>query len=175
MFRTIARFEENGLGLPYPVVLINAAEEELDEKTGERVGISVPDLEGLVAALAVARALHPIQLHGSEVRFIRKALGMSARDMASALTLDPATFSRWENGKQPVGEWADKQVRTFAVLLLRDRVPGLSRELTDIVALKIRHWEEGDWPRIEMRRVHVPAEDHQERDAWDTMGLAIAA
>ena len=54
MFRTIPRHEEDGIGLPYPVVLIDSAEEELDA-SGAVVGLSVPDLEGLAVSVAVAR------------------------------------------------------------------------------------------------------------------------
>ena len=106
MRRVLPRYEESGLGLPYPVVLINAAEEHADA-AGNVLGVSVPDLEGLVAAVAVARAFLPVELTGSEVRFMRKVIGMSAKDFAEALKLDPASLSRWENNKQTLGGWAE--------------------------------------------------------------------
>ena len=103
MFRTIPRHEEDGLGLPYPVVLIDGAEEEIDDTTGEVVGVSIPDMEELVAAVVLARVLHPLQLDHREVRFIRQVIGMRAKDFAQALDMAPETFSRWENGKQELG------------------------------------------------------------------------
>jgi hypothetical protein len=132
MFRTITRYEEDGLGLPYPVVLIDSAEEETDA-SGAVVGVSVPDLEGLAAAVVVARCLNPLQLAGEEVRFIRDVLDMTARDLAEALGLDHATLSRWENGKQAVGGWADRQVRYVTLLMLHDRVPGLHVDPKDAI------------------------------------------
>ena len=173
MFRTLPRHEEDGLGLPYPVVLIDGAEEEIDERTGERVGIFVPGMESLVAAIAVARALHPLQLHGSEVRFIRRVIGMPAKEFAEALGMDPATLSRWENGRQTVGEWADKEVRMAAVILLADRVPGLGIDRKEVVGLRVVPRTEDDWPTIEMRRVHRGDAGGSERaDCWDALRLA---
>ena len=171
MFRIIARHEEDGLGLPYPVVLIDSAEEELDE-AGAVVGLSVPDLEGLTAAVVVARCLNPWQLAGEEVRFIRSVLGMTARDMAEALALDHATLSRWENGKQAVGEWADKQLRYVTLLMLHDRVPGLHADPKDAIGLRIISRPPGAWPHIEMRRVHVSASGQPGIDGWDKVKLA---
>ncbi|MCA3416073.1 MAG: hypothetical protein INF84_15865, partial [Roseomonas sp.] len=90
MPRVLPRYEEKSLGLPYPVVLINAAVEHVDA-AGNVLGVSVPDLEGLAAAVAVARAFLPVELTGAEVRFMRKVIGMSAKDFAEALKLDPAS------------------------------------------------------------------------------------
>ena len=173
MFRTIERFEETGLGLPYPVILLHSAEEEVDETTGIAIGVSVPELENLVASVALTRALDPMQLCGEEVRFIRHAIGMSATALADALTLDKATFSRWENGKQEVGEWADKQVRQIAVIELGPQVPCLSVNPQDIVRLRTRKRRAGEHPHIEMRRVLVAARESScGVEVWDMLPLA---
>ena len=173
MFRTVERFEETGLGLPYSVVLLHSAEEEVDDVTGEVVGISVPDMENLVVSVALTRALDPMQLCGEEVRFIRQAIGMSATAFADALTLDKATFSRWENGKQELGEWADKQVRQIAVIELVRKVPCLSIDPKNIVRLRTRKPQKGEYPHIEMRRVQIGSgEPCAGEEAWDMLPLA---
>ena len=175
MFRTIPRHEEDGLGLPYPVVLIDGAEEEIDDATGEPVGISIPDMEELVAAVALARVLHPLQLDGREVRFIRHAIGIQAKDFARALDMAPETFSRWENGKQELGGWADMGARMAAVIHLRDRAPGLSLDTKDVTGLRIRRRAEGEWPTIEVRRVRHPAGLCGDAGAgWDAPRLEAA-
>ena len=159
--------EETGLGLPYPVILCDAAQEELDEN-GTRVGIHIPDMDGLVACVALARALDPRQLDGREVRFIRRTLGMTGKDFADAASLDAATLSRWENNKYQVGEWADKQVRMAAVIELRDRLPGLSLDTKAVVALRVRKTEQDDWPTLELVRVsHADASCCYEPQEWD--------
>ena len=167
MFRTIPRHEEDGIGLPYPVVLIDSAEEELDA-SGAVVGLSVPDLEGLAVSVAVARALHPWQLAGSEVRFLRHVLDLSGRQMAQALGMDHATLSRWENGRQELGGWADKQVRYVVLLMLHDRAPGMRADAKDAVRLRIVPRPPGAWPVFEMRRVHGA----ESVEGWDRMRVA---
>lgn len=168
MFRTIPHYEDSGFGLPYPVILLDAAQEELDEN-GTPVGIHIPDMEELVACIAVTRALDPQQLDGREVRFIRRALGMSAKDFAEVLEIDAATLSRWENNKYRPGGWADKQVRMAAVIKLRDRLPSLSLDTRTVVDLHIKVAQPDVWPRFEMVRVpraHAPCCD--EAQDWDT-------
>lgn len=173
MFRTLPLYEETDLGLPYPITLNDGVEEEIDDETGERVGVSIPALEQLAAAVAVARALNPLQLDGREVRFIRRVIGMPAKDLAEALEMDAATLSRWENNKHPVGAWADKQVRMAAVIMLRDRVPHISLNPADVVTLRVRSRQGDQWPTIRMvltRRQSDACTD--EPREWDTMKLA---
>ncbi|MFN9096336.1 MAG: hypothetical protein ACK5WN_18785 [Alphaproteobacteria bacterium] len=151
MPRVLPRYEEKSLGLPYPVVLINAAVEHVDA-AGNVLGVSVPDLEGLAAAVAVARAFLPVELTGSEVRFMRKVIGMSAKDFAEALKLDPASLSRWENNKQTLGGWAESQVRLATVGMLAQRKPSLRPDMEKLFRMVPRKREEGEaWPLFEMR------------------------
>lgn len=172
MFRTLERYEENGLGLPYPVVLINAAQEEIDE-AGKPIGIHIPDMEGLVACVAIARALHPQALDGRDVRFIRRALGMAAKDFASSLEMDAATLSRWENNKVALGAWADKQVRMTAVIKLRDTLPNLSLDTKTVVDLHAFPVPQGQWPELELRRIQRDAASCcSEPQDWDPLPLA---
>lgn len=166
MFRTLKRHEEDGLGLPYPVVLVDSAEEEVDDATGEVVGISIPDMEKLVAAVAVARVMNPLQLDGAEVRFLRHAIGMSGAAFAEALNLDAATLSRWENGKQSVGEWADKQVRSYALLALRDNAPGFPADASAFISMRVLPREPGQWPTIELRRRDLPPREARDPTGW---------
>jgi transcriptional regulator with XRE-family HTH domain len=146
MRRVLPRYEEKGLGLPYPVVLINAAEEHSDA-AGNVLGVSVPDFEGLAAAVAIARAFLPVELTGSEVRFMRKVIGMSAKDFAEALKLDPASLSRWENNKQTLGGWAESQVRLATVAIVAQRIPSLKPDMEKLFRMVPRKRDEGEaWP-----------------------------
>ncbi len=159
MRRVLPRYEEKGLGLPYPVVLINAAEEHSDA-AGNVLGVSVPDLEGLAAAVAVARAFLPVEMTGAEVRFMRKVIGMSAKDFAEALKLDPASLSRWENNKQTLGGWAESQVRLASVAILAQRMPSLKPDMEKLFRMVPRKREEGEaWPLFEMRLEPTHAAD----------------
>ena len=158
------------LAFRVPIILTESAEEELDAE-GNRVGISIPEMEALVAAVAVTRALIPVQLSGAEVRFIRKAIGLSAKDFSGGLDIDPATYSRWENDKHQVGAWADKQVRMAVIIKLADRVPHLSVDRQSIVEMRITTRQGHEWPKIQMRR--VPRFDAGAKsEEWDTLPLA---
>ena len=173
MFRTIERYEEDGLGLPYPVVLLDAVEEEIDEETGEVLGVSVPDAETLAVAVALTRALIPLQLAGREVRFLRSVLGMKSSEAADATCIAPETFSRWENDKQEVGEWADKELRLMVVVALGRRLPHFSLDVTAVNKLRIvKRAPNQPWPTIEMRRVATTLNETDADEEWDTLPLA---
>jgi len=60
-------------------------------------------------------------LTGQEVRFLRKEISMKSKDMASALSMNPETYSRWENGKQEVASCHDKSLRMIYVLNASER------------------------------------------------------
>jgi DNA-binding transcriptional regulator YiaG len=65
-------------------------------------GIVVPDVNGLQIAAAVARAIVPAKLTGKEIRFLRKAIGMRAADLARFLDVTAETMSRWENDREVI-------------------------------------------------------------------------
>ncbi len=175
MFRRIERYEERGLGLPYPVVLLGAAEEEIHE-SGERVGVRIPDLEGLTAAVALARCLWPYDLAGAEVRFIRRVLGYTQKELAARLVMSPETLSRWENRKEeddrPVGEWADKSLRMLAAIELSGRAPGSAVDPNAITALRIRLREANSWPAIVAEQVRVRDDGGAPHLEWDALPQA---
>src|SRR6185312_11976411 len=112
------------MGLPYPIVLLDAAEEVTHPRTGKVLGIAVPNAEEMAAAVALALCFMPVRLTGAEVRFIRRVLGMTGQELAAAVEMTPETLSRWEHGKRAVGGWADKAIRMAAVLQLQDRALG---------------------------------------------------
>lgn len=162
------RYEEKLMGLPYPVVLFNAAEEVTHPTTGETLGVAIPDAEEMAAAVALALCFIPTRLTGAEVRFIRRVLDMTGQELAAAVEMNPATFSRWEHGKQEVGGWADKAVRMAAVLRLQDRAPGSSLRPEDVVTLRFSPRDPATNPVIEVRRIR-PAQDGavSEAKGWD--------
>jgi DNA-binding transcriptional regulator YiaG len=65
-------------------------------------------------------------------RFMRKALGMTAVQLAELLDVQAETISRWENDKSPI------DVGSFSVLaaLVEDRLTGQERMLDRLKALR---------------------------------------
>ena len=75
----------------------------------EVVGIpNVPGLHDLIGRDIVHKKSY---LGGAEIRFLRKNMAMPAKEFAALLGVDPATVSRWENGKQSPGALADRFIR----------------------------------------------------------------
>ena len=112
--------------------------------------ISIPDINGLDRLIVHLLSKKNGSLSGSEIRFLRKHIGWSGRDLARHLDVAPATVSRWENDEQRIGPQADRLLRLLATRLepiasyeeldrlfpSEDEAPGVSRPewLTD-------HWE----------------------------------
>ena len=168
MTNVLDRYEEKLAGLPYPYKssCSTRPKKSLHPKTGKILGIAVPDAEELAAAVALALCFMPVRLSGTEVRFIRRVMGMTGQELASAVEMDPATLSRWEHGKQDVGGWADKAVRMAAVLRLQDRAPASSLRPEDVVSLRFAPRRADSHPTIEVHRVgseHSGAETGSQR------------
>jgi len=51
------------------------------------------------------------QLSGREIRFLRKHMGLKAKDFAKELGVGNVTVSRWENGDYPPSESFDRFMR----------------------------------------------------------------
>ncbi len=114
-------------GLPYPVILVGIPIERCPA-CGEEV-VTIPDPEGLhrLLALNIVEADRP--LLPQEVRFLRKLLDKSAKDMAALMGVDTKTLSRWENGKQKMGKVAERLLR----LLVHQRLAPEAASFADEV------------------------------------------
>lgn len=100
------------------------------EKCGESSydGRYLETFEVLVAGRLAAAGV----ASGEAFRFMRKAIGLPAKDLADLLEVQRETVSRWENEKQPV------ERRALALLgnLVDDRIEGSQRTLERLRALK---------------------------------------
>jgi len=67
---------------------------------GERL-VSIPNIEGLHRAIALALIRKEERLTPMEVRFLRKSLGWSGADFARKFHTSPQQVSRWESVKAP--------------------------------------------------------------------------
>jgi transcriptional regulator with XRE-family HTH domain len=126
-------YKEVLLGIP--VVLKDAVVREIDE-AGEET-ITIPKMDGLVAAVAVTRCLMPRKLAGREIRFLRKALGLQAKELAEALDLTPETISRWENDAQAIGDNFEKLLRHYVCAKLHTRAPAIDFDPEMIATLRV--------------------------------------
>ena len=95
-------------------------------------------------------------LVGSEIRFLRKNMGMSAIKLAGFMGIDNATVSRWENGKQKISKSHDHFLRLIycnmkrinpdrIVNILQDKFPIIQNNHIDIPPYVIPQEE---WSRL---------------------------
>ena len=87
-------------------------------------GETMPELknvERVHRAVADGLAKKDSRLHGREVRFLRKEIGMTAKELAGLLSVSPVTVSRWESGKKKVGGVSDKLIRMLYVQTMQER------------------------------------------------------
>ncbi len=104
-------------GLPYEVILVNAPVQRCPS-CGEQVD-AVPRPDELHRVLGLHIVEQAGRLVGAEVRFLRKLLNWSAKDLANVFGVDAKTVSRWENDKDPMGPVSERLLR----LLVRDLEP----------------------------------------------------
>lgn len=130
--RLLPEYRDDLMGVPL-LLLDSAREIQQDGETA----VTVPDPEGLEAAVAVARITMPPKLNGQEIRFLRRAIGQKANSLADFLDVAPETFSRWENGKDPISQNPERILRLRVFHCLKDKAPGIAAKANDILDLKI--------------------------------------
>ncbi|MFN2445475.1 MAG: type II TA system antitoxin MqsA family protein [Vicinamibacterales bacterium] len=68
-------------------------------------------IDNLHRAVASALVLKRHALASEEIRFLRGLVGLSSEDLARELAVTPATWSRWENGRQPMSLTSERLLR----------------------------------------------------------------
>jgi putative zinc finger/helix-turn-helix YgiT family protein len=94
--------------------------------------VVIPKMEQLHRVLAQTVAQGKSHLRGSEIRFLRKYLGYSGAEAASALSVTPETMSRWENDKVAISQSAERFLRLMVV----NQQPTQCYPLVDLLADK---------------------------------------
>jgi DNA-binding transcriptional regulator YiaG len=81
----------------------------------------IPRILDVHSAIGRAVALQQAPLRGVDVRFLRKQLGMRAREWAGLLRISVETLSRWENGEQKIGPQSDSLFRLMYIRICEER------------------------------------------------------
>lgn len=176
--RIVPEFVDDLMGAPFQVVLENSVLEERCEKCGKVLGVTIPDLDGLMAAIAMARALDPQKLSGEEIRFLRKAIGWKAKELAEFLEISPDHLSRCETGTHPLSNGLEKYLRHYACEKIKKRfVLGIPLDIEDFERMRIvpRLAHPAPKPKkYRFRRVRIESERQKSADGWDvTKKVAI--
>lgn len=100
----------------------------------------IPQIGQLHEAIARDLLEQSAPLTGQEIRFLRKNAGISARELAALIGIDPAHLSRVENGhREALGPAADKLTRAVVTAKV-----GLPDELGEILLHVARKIDEED-------------------------------
>jgi len=165
--RVLSEYEDDLIGIGMPVVLVNSVVEVSCEACGvaER---EIPDFDGLVAAVAVSRAMHPFKLRGEELRFLRKAMEVSGKELADVIGVTPETMSRWENNRDPITPAMEKLIRLMVIARLGEKVPAMDfdpKEVADMRILSV--CQDSAKPQMCFERVKVRVRPHRTEPHWD--------
>ncbi len=139
-------YTEELSGFPHPIALVSAVTERRDTETGEVLGYGIKNLPGLLAAVALARLLEPVRLSGAELKFVRKVLGLKAKELAEAVDVRPETISKMENDHDGVGEHAERLIRIYACSKLAKKAPAIDCDQDRILCMKIKKSRPGGKP-----------------------------
>lgn len=167
-------YDDDAFGVP--VTIKNAVLRHRCESC-DMDGIEIPDSDGLEAAVAVARILVPVMLNGPEIRFLRKACGLTGKEFAEAVRIDNATLCRWEKSEvsgEGHGEVSDRTIREVVWSLLYDRTPAIQVPPAHFLRMKMVRLPEGEkLPRLVLERVRLkdPVR-HTKSDEWDIFDQA---
>jgi len=167
--RTVSDFEHAAIGLP-GVVLRNAVEEIYCVRCGTVDSVHFPNVDGLTAAIAVARVKQNTKLAGADIRFLRKALGRNQQELAALLGVRNETVSRWESSHQPIEPATEKLLRALVAVELSDRAPGIEVDFKELLETPVPAIRKDPRPVplvLETTRV-VKKENHRRRSiaAW---------
>lgn len=118
--------------------------------------VDIPDLPGLLAAVAVYRVNASEKLRGQEIKFLRKVMEISAKDFADALGVSQETVSRWENGKIPMGPANERLLRLLVAFRLKVAAPGVPCDPEQISGMKINPVQSATYkPSITLRHTEM--------------------
>lgn len=83
--------------------------------------VRIPRMAELHAVITELLLKNPSPLNGKEIRFLRKQMGMRAKDLAEQLAVTPIQVSRWENGKSRIPISKDRYFRLTFLRRLEER------------------------------------------------------
>jgi putative zinc finger/helix-turn-helix YgiT family protein len=116
---------------------------------------AVTQLHELLAHLIIRK---PANLTGGEIKFLRRRVGIQAKEFAQRIGLTPVSLSRFENEQRPVSRKIDLLIKLSAAALIaaRDNKP-FPADLAPLV----RTLEAWDIGRHRLRHVDAAVPEHE--------------
>lgn len=185
--RVVDEFNADKLGAPFKVILRNSVEVTYN-KAGEIAEFNIPDMDGLLRAIVLQRVLHERKLTGPDIKFLRKCLGLKAKDLAKRIEVTPEHLSRCEAKALPISPASEKLLRLFmfktavklANLKTDERKRKLEQALDDLFELvdPVPVHDAADELVLSFSRHFVTPraandEEHREEPCWDAPKAAL--
>ena len=162
--RVLPDYRDDLFGLP--VVIKDAVVEYTDRATGETF-IEIPDEAALENALAVARVFIPLSLSGADLKFLRKACGMTIKEFSDYTELTPKAIELWERDSEGMGHCSEVKIRVKVLERLCDCARTLSEGIKTLEQCMIlKRSTEVELPPMIFRRVEVK-HNHHCSEKWD--------
>ena len=98
------------LGAPFEIVLCKSVKQTKDND-GNVIKTTIPNPRGLLRQIAISRLTHPRKLSGKDIKFVRKALSIKAKELADMISVGPEHFSRCETDKAVLSPGIEKFLR----------------------------------------------------------------
>lgn len=123
--------------------------------------VEIPAVTRLHELLAQLIIRKPAPITGPEIKFLRRRVGIQAKEFAERIGLTPVALSRFETGRSPVSRRIDLLIRLSAAALIAatDNKPFPS----DLAPL-LDHLEAWDIGSHRLRHVDSAPPDHE----WET-------
>jgi DNA-binding transcriptional regulator YiaG len=160
------------LGIENVTLVGDSVTEDVCEACGNRK-IHIPDLPGLIAAVAITRAKHPYKLNAKEIRFLHKAIDIPSIELAALMEVTPETISRWESGKNVMTASNEKLFRVIVVVKLQYKASAVEPDLELITSLNIQPVYSGGAPEMVLARVPTKVERKKTEPLWTDEGQVL--
>jgi hypothetical protein len=109
-------YHAKSLGAPFKVYLANGFEIKPDP-TSKKPETTITDLPGLIASVVRTRVLHDRKLCGQDLKFIRSALQIKAKELAGCIEMTAENYSRCESGQRTMSITTEKVFRANVFLM----------------------------------------------------------
>lgn len=133
----IPSYRADMLGAPFQVVLLESVTAAPDG------AVTIPDVEGMTAGVGMARLWRDERLSGEELRFLRRAAGISKEKLAASIGGATGDIEAYETGPRPMTVGLEKYIRLHLFNALRRKDPTSPRvdEMINYLEWALEEWK----------------------------------
>lgn len=110
--RIIKAYCIGDLQAPFKINLIESVEKIGNTENGDDKHY-IPDMQDLLHSIVLYRTIEIESIKGSDVQFLRKSLGLRAREVSNPLSISREHFSRCENESVAMSNSLETLIRIF--------------------------------------------------------------